>query len=71
MIKLSMQVAINEQITKEMFSSNLYLAMAAYFQKINLNGFANWMRIQAQEEMAHALKLFDYLLTDLTHTRIL
>ncbi len=62
MIKEAMQTAINQQITKEMFSSNLYLAMAAYFQRINFNGFANWMRIQAQEEMSHALKFFDYVL---------
>jgi ferritin len=62
MIKTVMQEAFNKQITKEMFSSNLYLSMAAYFQESNLNGFANWMRIQAQEEMSHALKFFDYLL---------
>lgn len=57
-----MQDAINQQIAKEMFSSNLYLSIAAYFHSINLNGFAHWMRLQAQEEMTHALKFFDYLL---------
>lgn len=62
MIKKKMEDAINKQIVKEMFSSNLYLSMAAYFHTINLNGFANWMRLQAQEEMTHALKFFDYLL---------
>lgn len=62
MIKENLLNAINEQISNEMFSSNLYLSMAAYFQTINLNGFANWMRVQAQEEMTHALKFFDYLL---------
>ncbi len=62
MIKQVMVDAINEQIRKEMYSSNLYLAMAAYYHSINMNGFANWMRIQAQEEQSHALKLFDYLL---------
>lgn len=62
MLKDVMQDAINKQINKEMYSSNLYLAMAAYFHTINLNGFANWMRAQAQEEMAHALKFFDYVL---------
>jgi len=36
--------------------------MAAYFHSINLNGFANWMRVQAQEEMFHALKFFDFIL---------
>ncbi len=62
MLKQTMQDAINQQIVREMFSSNLYLSMAAYFSSQSLNGFANWMRIQAQEEMTHALKFFDYLL---------
>lgn len=62
MIKEIVQDAINTQITREMYSSNLYLAMAAYYHSINLNGFAHWMRLQAQEEMTHALKFFDYLL---------
>jgi len=62
MIKKTMQDAINAQITREMFSSNLYLSMAGYFHGINLSGFAHWMRLQAQEEMEHALKFFDYLL---------
>jgi ferritin len=62
MIKEKVQEAINEQIAKEMYSANLYLAMAAYYKKKNLNGFANWMRVQAQEETAHAMKFFDFLI---------
>ena len=62
MLKEKMQNAIDEQITKEIFSSNLYLAMASYFADSNLNGFANWMRIQADEELQHAMKFFDYVL---------
>ncbi|MFA6569906.1 MAG: ferritin [Bacteroidota bacterium] len=62
MIKKTVQDAINSQIVKEIYSANLYLAMAAYFHSINLNGFANWMRVQAQEENFHAMKFFDYLL---------
>jgi len=62
MFKESLQQAINEQIVREMYSSNLYLAMAAYYASINLNGFANWMRVQAEEELTHALKFFDYVL---------
>lgn len=53
---------INEQITKEFAAAYLYLAMAAYFDLKNLPGFAHWMRMQHQEETAHALKLFDFLL---------
>jgi ferritin len=62
MIKQTIQDAINAQITREMYSSNLYLSMVGYFQNLNLNGFAHWMRIQTQEENAHAMKFFDFLL---------
>ncbi len=62
MIKTTIADAINEQISKEMFSANLYLSMSAYFQSVNLAGFANWMRIQVQEETFHSMRFFDYLL---------
>ncbi len=62
MIKNTVQEALNAQLAREMYSSNLYLAMAGYFQSINLKGFAHWMRLQAQEETDHAMKFFDYLL---------
>lgn len=62
MLKDSIQNSLNSQLTREMYSSNLYLAMAGYFQSINLRGFAHWMRLQAQEEMTHAMKFFDYIL---------
>ncbi|MFN3307129.1 MAG: ferritin [Candidatus Kapaibacteriota bacterium] len=62
MLKEVIQNALNAQLTREMYSSNLYLAMSGYFQSINLKGFAHWMRAQAQEETNHALKFFDYLL---------
>jgi ferritin len=62
MIKKVLQDAINEQITKEIYSANLYLGMSSYFAQENLNGFAQWMRYQADEEMIHAMKFFDYIL---------
>ncbi len=62
MIGKAMQDAMNEQINKELFSSYLYLSMAAYFEDKNLPGFANWMRIQADEERGHAMKFYDFLL---------
>ena len=65
-----MQDALNTQIAKEMYSSNLYLSMAGYYYTLNLNGFANWMRVQAQEEMVHALKLYDYLAARGGHAKI-
>ncbi len=62
MIKQIIEETLNQQVTREMYSSNLYLSMAGFYHSINLNGFANWMRVQAQEEMFHALKIFDYIL---------
>ena len=44
-----MQDAVNEQIKEELFSSYIYLSMAAYFESVNLPGFAHWMRAQSQE----------------------
>lgn len=52
---------INEQINKELFSSYLYLSMASYFESINFEGFANWMRKQSNEEYGHAMKFFNYI----------
>ena len=62
MIGKPMQDAMNEQINKELFSSYLYLSMAAYFEDKNLAGFANWMRVQADEEREHAMKFYDHIL---------
>lgn len=52
---------MNEQITAEMWSSNLYLSMAFYLQKEGFDGFAHWMKLQSQEELAHAYELSDYI----------
>jgi ferritin len=61
MISKAMQDAVNEQITKEFYSSYLYLSMAAYFENKNLPGFAHWMYIQADEERGHGMRLFEHL----------
>ncbi len=61
MIDEKMQEALNKQLNAELYSSYLYLSMSAYFHSVNLGGFANWMRVQAQEELAHALKFYDYV----------
>ena len=52
---------MNVQINKEMYSGYLYLAMAAHFEEENFPGFANWMTIQAEEELEHAMKFFEFL----------
>jgi ferritin len=58
----TIQTALNEQINAELHSAYIYLAMSAHFAEQNFDGFAHWMRHQADEEMEHAMKLFDYVL---------
>jgi len=61
MLKDKVQKALNDQVNAEMHSAYLYLSMSAYFQKIGLAGFANWMKVQYKEELSHALKIFDFI----------
>jgi len=61
MISKKMQTAIDEQINAEIWSAYLYLSMSAYFERQNLRGFANWTKIQWQEEITHAIKFFDFV----------
>ena len=61
MLSKTTQEALNDQIGKEFYSAYVYLSMSAFFQGENLPGCAHWMRLQYQEEITHALKLFDYL----------
>jgi ferritin len=61
MLKSSVEKALNDQLNAEMYSSYLYMAMAAYFESINLNGFAHWMTIQAGEEMDHARRFYSFI----------
>ena len=56
------QAAFNEQIKHEFFSGYLYLSISAHFEAENLPGFAHWMKLQAQEELEHALRLYDHVL---------
>lgn len=61
MIKQNLNEALNKQINAELYSAYLYLSMSAYCESISLKGFANWMRVQSQEEVAHAMHMYDYL----------
>ena len=61
MLGEKIQSALNKQVNAEMYSSYLYLSMSAYFKSLNLAGFANWMRVQAQEELVHAMKFYDFI----------
>ncbi len=62
MIKKEVLDSLNEQINAETYSAYMYLSMAAYFEHMGLSGFAHWMKIQYQEESAHALKFFNYVI---------
>lgn len=61
MLSKAVYDALNEQIKHEFASAHLYLSMSAYFEALNLPGFARWMRVQYQEEVSHALKFFDFI----------
>ena len=56
------QRGINDQIRAELEAAYLYLAKSAHFTAENYDGFARWMRLQAEEELAHAMRLHGYLL---------
>lgn len=61
MLKQSIEKALNRQLNRELYSAYLYLAMSAYFESSNLKGSASWMRVQAQEELMHAMKFYSYV----------
>lgn len=61
-IKEKIQKAVNKQINAELYSSYLYLSMAAHFESMNFKGFASWLKIQSKEENGHAMKFFDFLI---------
>ena len=60
-ISKKMSKLLNTQITKEFESEKLYLSMASFFLEEELEGFANFFRVQAQEEGQHAMRQYDYL----------
>jgi ferritin len=62
MISQKLQDAINGQINKEFYSEYLYLSMEAYFRSNDLDGFANFFHIQTQEEHAHGMLLYNFLI---------
>lgn len=63
MLSKKMLSALNDQIQHELASAYIYLSMSAYFQAENLPGFSQWMRLQFEEEMIHAFKFYDFILS--------
>jgi len=62
MIHKSIEDALNVQINLEQYSAQLYLAMSAHCERKSFRGFAHWLRVQAAEETAHAMKLVTFVL---------
>ncbi|MEA3240520.1 MAG: ferritin [Pseudomonadota bacterium] len=62
MLKERIEKALNDQVNAEMFSAYLYLSMSASFSAMNFSGFAQWMKVQASEEMVHAMKIYDFII---------
>lgn len=62
MIDKKINDVFNQQINEEIFSSYLYLSMAAYFDSLSLSGFSHWFKMQAQEEMFHAMKFYHHII---------
>lgn len=62
MLNKEVTSALNEQLNREFYSAYMYLGISAWYEERNLSGFANWFRVQAQEERDHAMLIFDYLI---------
>ena len=61
MLNQSIVDALNEHLNKELYSAYLYQSMSAHSAFIGLPGVANWMDVQAKEESAHAMRIYDYI----------
>ena len=61
MFSKNLEQAVNKQIKNELYSGYLYLAMAAQCDSMNLKGFAHWLKVQAREELGHAMKFYDFV----------
>ncbi len=62
MLPEKVQEGLNDQMAAEFYSAHLYLSMSAYLHSIDMPGAANWMRVQYEEELTHALKIFDFII---------
>jgi ferritin len=54
--------ALNSQLNAELYSAYLYLSMGTWFESEDMSGFASWMKVQAQEELSHSMKIYDYII---------
>lgn len=61
MISEKLLKGFNDQLKHEFEAANIYLAMAAYCKSEDLDGFANFFTVQAEEERFHAMKIFNFI----------
>ncbi len=66
-----MNKALNTQINNELYSAYLYLSMSAYFKSNNLPGFAKWLEFHGQEEVTHAMKMYNFVIDRGWHINLL
>lgn len=71
MLSEKMTDALNDQLNKEIYSAYLYMSMSAYSSYSGLKGFANWFMVQYQEEMAHAMKIYNYIDSQGRHVQLM
>ncbi len=62
MSTVNIKSEFNRQMNQELRNAYLYLSMAAYFDSLSLNGFANYFKVQAREELEHAMKLYQFII---------
>lgn len=70
MLSNKIETALNNQVQSEIYSSYLYLAMAAYCAGEGFHGFAHWFKSQSKEEWGHAMKIFEYVLSRGGHSEL-
>jgi ferritin len=70
MISKKMVQSLNKQVNNEIYSAYLYLSMSSYTNYIGLKGAANWFMVQYQEEMVHAMKIYDYVNSQGNHAQL-
>jgi len=61
MLSKKMLEGLNKQLNYEIYSAYLYVAMENYFQEKNLEGFANFFKVQMEEELSHARIFYEYI----------
>lgn len=62
MINEKVELLLNQQVTHELYSAQLYLSMSSWFSSKSLDGFAKWYYVQAYEEKAHAMIIYNYII---------